>query len=1052
MNGKFRKSIALLTGICLSLGMLPGRVSASAVIPEKESIRSINLGTDILTAPSKTSASWSGSRVYLGGLSDKSGSVPIVWRVLDPGSKGNETILLQADEMIKAVDFAGTDSGDTGEVQWSGSAVQDYLNRSGKSGFLYGFDSQELDAVKKSNTAEQKDLAAGEWTFTNPASSGDKVFLLSAAEVMKAEYGYGRDSARKMSSLTVSDGNGGTQTVSDWWLRSSVKDGEDQIAVVDKQGSLVAKDAYEQKADGGFEAAKAGLVPALYLDASRVLFLTSSDQKKADKILPVTSGQDSVWKMTLLSGTDTVNNSLKAALTENDGSSLYEQGATVKIKHNYAKSRLAAATQVSALILNEAGEPVYYGKLNADTKATVSSFAIPEDMKAGMYQLYIFAEEIHGTKETDYACALGNAISIEVDTKRTPQVAQKPVAGEITYGQSLADSVITGGKVQNNGAEVAGTFRWKDSSIVPSVSDSEQTQYEAEFVPAKEDTYYKVSLTLTLKVKKAAVPTTPAKEISVPFETAYVKQVTLPEGWKWQAEYAEQELTPGGANQVKAAYKDTANYDNSIVDVVIKRAACVHQGGTATCISPAICDICGQPYGEIDPNHHGETVLQGVKYSTCTELGYTGDLVCKDCGKVLEKGKDYPMTAHQFREEITRQPTEWAEGERTFTCQVCGYQYKEAIGKHNHYYYRVTTLKWADCTNKGEIEHYCECGDSYIEEVPALGHDYKAVITKKATTEAEGIKTYTCSRCGHSYTEKIAKLSGGSTESGDKVSDNTGDRKPYVKGNKGISGWNDINRHILKAADGAIIQINMNGSFIVPTKTLETIQGKKRTLILDMGDDIQWSISGEELAGEKLADKNLKVTRNSGAIPENLISQAASGNKTVKLSLAEEKSFGTGMRLEIKLSEGTAGQYANLFAYQKDSGTLNYVDSSQLSAEKLAGFPIENTGEYLIVISDSVMDGSSPAEPTEPSKEPEPTQSSSEPSSGEVIPADNDKVKELSSISPLVIVMVGLIIIGCGLLILVLVRNRKKSGYGYEYVDDEQDGTDDTSYGDDDNR
>ena len=51
-----------------------------------------------------------------------------------------------------------------------------------------------------------------------------------------------------------------------------------------------------------------------------------------------------------------------------------------------------------------------------------------------------------------------------------------------------------------------------------------------------------------------------------------------------------------------------------------------------------------------------------------------------------------------------------------------------------------------------------ECGDSYTEVIPALGHNYTSTVTVQPTSTSEGIRTYTCERCGESYTEIIPKL------------------------------------------------------------------------------------------------------------------------------------------------------------------------------------------------------------------------------------------------------------------------------------------------------
>lgn len=55
------------------------------------------------------------------------------------------------------------------------------------------------------------------------------------------------------------------------------------------------------------------------------------------------------------------------------------------------------------------------------------------------------------------------------------------------------------------------------------------------------------------------------------------------------------------------------------------------------------------------------------------------------------------------------------------------------------------------------------CGE--VLEAPAvdaaLGHTYTSTVTTQPTTTAEGVRTYICSRCGHTYTEAIDRLPGG---------------------------------------------------------------------------------------------------------------------------------------------------------------------------------------------------------------------------------------------------------------------------------------------------
>ena len=70
-----------------------------------------------------------------------------------------------------------------------------------------------------------------------------------------------------------------------------------------------------------------------------------------------------------------------------------------------------------------------------------------------------------------------------------------------------------------------------------------------------------------------------------------------------------------------------------------KFASHEHIGGIATCSKKAICEKCGEEYGDYDTTRHLHTERRGVKEATQEEEGYTGDLYCVDCNIMLEKGK-----------------------------------------------------------------------------------------------------------------------------------------------------------------------------------------------------------------------------------------------------------------------------------------------------------------------------------------------------------------------------------------------------------------------------
>ena len=74
---------------------------------------------------------------------------------------------------------------------------------------------------------------------------------------------------------------------------------------------------------------------------------------------------------------------------------------------------------------------------------------------------------------------------------------------------------------------------------------------------------------------------------------------------------------------------------------------------------------------------------------------------------------------------------------------------------HTHSYKDVVTAP--TCTAKGYTTHTCACGDSYVDTyTDALGHAWDSgKVTKPATETEDGVKTFTCTRCGEAKTEVI---------------------------------------------------------------------------------------------------------------------------------------------------------------------------------------------------------------------------------------------------------------------------------------------------------
>lgn len=209
--------------------------------------------------------------------------------------------------------------------------------------------------------------------------------------------------------------------------------------------------------------------------------------------------------------------------------------------------------------------------------------------------------------------------------------------------------------------------------------------------------------------------------------TKKVGDITLPDGWSWQEDDKDTALADGVAVTATAVYTgaDEGNYETESVSITITRSEC----------------------------DHTHTEIRNQREATCKEEGYTGDTYCKDCGEKLAIGTATVKKAHTVGTP--------AACVSKAVCSVCSETFGE-VDATNHVHTTVKNRKEATCTQTGYAgDTYCTDCDKLLstgKELAALGHDYKATVTKQPTTTEEGIRTYTCTRCNSSYTESIAKL------------------------------------------------------------------------------------------------------------------------------------------------------------------------------------------------------------------------------------------------------------------------------------------------------
>ena len=152
---------------------------------------------------------------------------------------------------------------------------------------------------------------------------------------------------------------------------------------------------------------------------------------------------------------------------------------------------------------------------------------------------------------------------------------------------------------------------------------------------------------------------------------------------------------------------------------------------------------------------HTHSYKDIVTAPTCTEKGYTTHTCA--CGDSYVDAYTDALGHAWDNGKVTKEPTETETGVKTFTCTRCGETRTETMPviPHVHSYKDVVTAP--TCTAKGYTTHTCACGDSYVDTyTDALGHAWdNGKVTKPATETEDGVKTFTCTRCGETKTETI---------------------------------------------------------------------------------------------------------------------------------------------------------------------------------------------------------------------------------------------------------------------------------------------------------
>ena len=370
-------------------------------------------------------------------------SGPIRWRVLDDQTNTGESgLFLLSDVLLGKGSRGGVYFDNTSRFSnaWQGSSAQawcrDFAGESGaESNVNDAFTADELGVILSTSKSDAEfDSEHHTFCASENILSGDRVFFLSAEEAENDEYGFTDDAAQVANYGTSAGG---------WWLRSFLNEHNLPFA-----GRIGDRGRVGEEGVINPWAAR----PAFNLNTSSVLFTSAAAGGKADtavdeNLTAVGTGTGE-WKLTLLDNSRksfTASAGTGTALMQKPGYSDW----TVSI--DYSAAPTGANEYVSAMLADESGTPLYYGRIVSSSASGTARVTIPAGLAPGSYTLKVFSEQYNGDKQTDYASTFEN-INLTVGYKE-----QFSLAPGSTYYFDLSGADIPGDK---NGSLPDDSLHW----------------------------------------------------------------------------------------------------------------------------------------------------------------------------------------------------------------------------------------------------------------------------------------------------------------------------------------------------------------------------------------------------------------------------------------------------------------------------------------------------------------------------------------------------------------------------------------------------------------
>ena len=150
------------------------------------------------------------------------------------------------------------------------------------------------------------------------------------------------------------------------------------------------------------------------------------------------------------------------------------------------------------------------------------------------------------------------------------------------------------------------------------------------------------------------------------------------------------------------------------------------------------------------------------------------------------------------------------------------------------------------------------------------------------------------------------------------------------------------------------IMMDMEDVSILTEEILQMAKEQNIDLVLTMNNRAKWHVNASAVT-DGFSDIDMNVLFQNGVIPQELLEDKAGESEYLEFSLAHDGPFGFSAELEIALNPEDCGRYANLFYFDSEAVTLDFICASIIDENGYARFSMEHASSYVIIISDYPM-------------------------------------------------------------------------------------------------